>query len=134
MAGMRVGYAVGSRDRIRELDRYRTEMSVGVVSAAGATASLEDPDYAADQQRLNLEARGILEAGLAGLGLPCWESQTNFVMCDLGRPMMPVNQAMAAQGVLVGRLFPAVPEGLRISVGTPEQMHRCVEALGAVLA
>lgn len=134
MAGMRVGYAVGSRDRIRELDRRRTEMSVGVVSAACATASLEDPDYAAEQRRLNAEARGILEAGLQGLGLAYWESQTNFVMCDLRRPMMPVNRAMAARGVLVGRLFPALPEGLRISVGTPEQMHRCVEALGAVLA
>lgn len=134
MAGMRVGYAVGPPDLIRELDRYRTEMSVGVVSAACATASLEDPDYPAEQQRLNIEARGILETGLVGLGLPCWESQTNFVMCDLGRPMMPVNKAMAERGVLVGRLFPAVPEGLRISVGTPEQMHRCIEALGAVLA
>ncbi len=134
MAGMRVGYAAAARELIRELDRYRTEMSVGVVSAVCAKVSLEDPDYAADQQRLNVEARGILEAGLAELGLPCWESQTNFVMCDLGRPMMPVNRAMAARGVRVGRLFPALPEGLRISVGTPEQMHRCVEALGAVLA
>jgi len=40
----------------------------------------------------------------------------------------------AAQGGLVGRLFPAVPERLRISAGTPQQMHRCVEALRAVLA
>lgn len=134
MAGMRVGYAVGSPDRIRELDRYRTEMSVGVVAAACATASIDDPDYAADQQRLNVEAREILEAGLTALGLPYWESQTNFVMCDVGRPMMAVNRAMAARGVNVGRLFPALPEGLRISVGTPPQMHRCVEALGAVLA
>jgi len=134
MAGMRVGYAVGPRDLIRELDGYRTEMSVGVVSAACAVASLEDPDYATDQQRLNVEARGIMETGLTGLGLPYWESQTNFVMCDLGRPMMPVNRAMGERGVSVGRLFPALPEGLRISVGTPAQMHRCVEALGAVLA
>jgi len=134
MAGMRVGYAVGSRERIRELDRYRTEMSVGVVSAACAVTSLEDPDYAADQQRLNLEARRILEEGLAGLDLACWKSETNFVMCDLGQPMMPVNRAMADRGVLVGRLFPAVPERLRISVGTPEQMNRCVQALSDVLA
>lgn len=134
MAGMRVGYAVGPRELIRELDRYRTEMSVGVVSAACAVTSLEDPDYAADQQSLNLEARQILEEGLADLGLACWESETNFVMCNLRRPMMPVNRAMADRGVLVGRLFPAVPEHLRISVGTPEQMHRCLEALRAVLA
>lgn len=134
MAGMRVGYAVGPHARIRELDRYRTDMSVGLISAACAMTSLEDPDYAVDQRRLNVEAREVLEEGLSDLGLAYWRSETNFVMCDLGRPMMPVNEAMAAQGVLVGRLFPAVPEGLRISVGTPEQMHRCVEALGAVLA
>jgi histidinol-phosphate/aromatic aminotransferase/cobyric acid decarboxylase-like protein len=36
--------------------------------------------------------------------------------------------------VLVGRLFPAVPQGLRISVGTPDQMHRCVDALASVLS
>ena len=134
MAGMRVGYGVGPRDRIRELDRHRTEMSVGVVSAGCAEASLRDDGYAEVQRRLNAQARGVLEDGLTELSLPYWESQTNFVMCDLGRPMMPVNRAMAARAVSVGRLFPALPEGLRISVGTPEQMHRCVEVLGAVLA
>ncbi|NKB89638.1 MAG: aminotransferase class I/II-fold pyridoxal phosphate-dependent enzyme [Acidobacteria bacterium] len=134
MAGMRVGYVVGPRALVRQLDAHRTEMSIGVISAACATASIEDPDYAADQKRLNLEARSILEAGLERLGRPVWESQTNFVMCDLGRPMMPVNRAMADRGVAVGRLFPALPNGLRISVGTPAQMHRCVDALEAVLA
>jgi histidinol-phosphate aminotransferase len=134
MAGLRVGYAVGSRERIAELERFRTEMSVGVISSACATASLNDPEYATVQQRLNAESRGILEAGLTAMGLPYWTSETNFVMCDLGRPMMPVNRAMAAQGIAVGRLFPAVPERLRISVGTPEQMARCVEVLGTVLA
>jgi histidinol-phosphate aminotransferase len=133
MAGMRVGYVVGPRGLVRQLDRHRTEMSVGVISAACATASLEDPHYAADQKRLNGDARKVLEDGLRDLGLPFWQSQTNFVMCDLGRPMMPVNRAMAAQGVLVGRLFPAVPQGLRISVGKPAQMQRCIEVLGRVL-
>jgi histidinol-phosphate aminotransferase len=134
MAGMRVGYAVGPAALIRQLEARVTELSVGVLSAACATASLGDAAHAAEQARLNSANRAILLAGLQSLGLEVWDSQTNFVMVELGRDMLPVNQAMAAEGVLVGRLFPAVPTKLRISVGTPEQMHRCVEALAGVLA
>lgn len=133
MAGMRVGYAIAAADRIRELQAPRTEMSVSVPAAVCATASIRDAAYPPEQKRLNTEARAVLTAGLDEMGIPYWESQTNFVMAHLGRPMMPVNRAMAAEGVQVGRLFPALPQGLRISIGTSEQMHRCVEVLRGVL-
>jgi histidinol-phosphate aminotransferase len=131
---MRVGYAVGHAERIRELQAPRTEMSVSVPAAVCATASLRDAAYPVQQKRLNTEARTILTEGLDRLGIPYWESETNFVMAHLGRPMMPVNRAMARDGVLVGRLFPALPQGLRISIGTHEQMGQCVDALGRALA
>ncbi len=134
MAGMRVGYAVGPAALVRQLEARVTELSVGVLSAACATASLADTAHAAEQSRLNAANRMILVDGLQSLGLEVWESQTNFVMVELGRDMLPVNEAMAAEGVLVGRLFPAVPTKLRISVGTPEQMQRCVDVLAGVLA
>jgi len=134
MAGMRVGYAIAGAERIRELAAPRTHSSVSVPAAVCATASIGDARYPVDQQRLNHEARAVLLDGLGALGIPCWHSETNFVMAHLGRPMMPVNRAMARRGVQVGRLFPALPEGLRISIGTPAQMARCVDALGAALA
>ena len=134
MAGMRVGYAIAGSERIGELQAPRTEMSVSVPAAVCATVSIRDSAYPVEQKRLNAEARSVLTDGLDEMGIEYWQSQTNFVMAHLGRPMMPVNRAMAARGVHVGRLFPALPQGLRISIGTPEQMHRCVEELRRAIA
>jgi histidinol-phosphate aminotransferase len=133
MAGMRVGYGIASSERIRELQAPRTEMSVSVPAAICATASIRDAAYPPAQKKLNAEARRVLTDGLDAMGIPYWASQANFVMAHLGRPMMPVNRAMAARGVQVGRLFPALPEGLRISIGTSDDMHRCVEELRRAL-
>lgn len=134
MAGMRVGYAIAQPQRIRELDGSRTEMSVSVVAAACAATSLRDAAYPIDQAQRNRESRAILTDALDQMGLPYFQSQTNFVMTHLGRPMLPVNEAMSRLGVQVGRLFPALPQHLRVSVGTPSEMERCVEALREVLA
>jgi histidinol-phosphate/aromatic aminotransferase/cobyric acid decarboxylase-like protein len=50
-------------------------------------------------------------------------------MIDLGRDVKPVIASMRARGVEPGRLFPAMPHHLRITIGTPEEMRRFVEVL-----
>jgi histidinol-phosphate aminotransferase len=61
-------------------------------------------------------------------------SQANFVMIDTGRDVQPLIGAMRARGVAVGRLFPALPHHLRVTIGRPDQMERFVAAFRAVTA
>ena len=51
-----------------------------------------------------------------------------------GNLIMVEIAAMRERGVHVGRLFPAMPEHLRVTIGTPEQMERFVDAFRAVMA
>jgi histidinol-phosphate aminotransferase len=55
-------------------------------------------------------------------------SDANFFMVHLRRPVQPVVEAFRAKGILVGRPFPGLPEHLRVSIGTAQEMDRFVAA------
>jgi histidinol-phosphate aminotransferase len=59
-------------------------------------------------------------------------SEANFVMIDLRRDVRPVITAFREQNVRVGRLFPARPQHLRVTIGRKEEMERFVEAFAAI--
>ena len=48
--------------------------------------------------------------------------------------MKPAIDALGARGVQVGRLFPALPQYLRVTIGTPAQMKRFLQTFAAVVA
>ena len=52
---------------------------------------------------------------------------------DLGQEVPPVIEAFREQGIAVGRRFPALPNHLRVSIGTPEEMEKFVVAFDKVL-
>ena len=68
-------------------------------------------------------------------GLPSCPSQANFVWCTHSeRPLQPVYEKLKASHVLVRYMnYPEWGEGLRISVGTDEQIDACVDLLKAIL-
>ena len=61
-------------------------------------------------------------------------SQTNFILVDLRKDVKPAIEALRERGVLVGRLFPALPRHLRVTVGTPAQMKRFLQAFATGVA
>jgi histidinol-phosphate/aromatic aminotransferase/cobyric acid decarboxylase-like protein len=54
-------------------------------------------------------------------------------MIMLRQDVVPVIRAFRERGVYVGRPFPDVPENLRVSIGTPDQMRRFVAEFDEVL-
>ena len=59
--------------------------------------------------------------------------EANFVMVDTGRDVKPLLAAMRGKGVHVGRLFPALPQHMRVTIGRPDEMERFVETLKQVM-
>ena len=49
-------------------------------------------------------------------------------MIDIRRDVKPLIAQMRGEGVHVGRLFPAMPHHMRVTIGTPEEMERFVGA------
>ena len=133
MAGMRLGYAVGSPAKIAALERCASWDNTSQAALVMALASLADAEVVPRQRRKLNDTRRWLCAELAKQGRRYIPSQTNFVMIDVGSDVGPVGHAFAEKGILVGRKFPSMPNWLRVSIGTPEQMAQFVAALNAVV-
>ena len=61
-------------------------------------------------------------------------SQANFIMFDCKRPVAPLIQAMKERNVHVGRLFPALPNHMRLTIGKKTEMESFVSAFKQVTA
>jgi histidinol-phosphate aminotransferase len=134
MAGLRCGYAVARPETLERLRAHQAWDTVNAMAVAAARASLADPPHVEQSRRLNREAKAFVTGGLEGMGYKLLPSATNFLMVDLRRPVGPVIEALKQRKVEVGRVFPALPTHLRVTVGTKPQMKAFLQALQQVLA
>lgn len=132
MAGVRLGYAVAQPRVIEKLAAQAAWDSVNVFALAAGRASLADPAWAEQGRRRNAATRAQLVAELGRRGFAVIPSQANFVMIETRREVKPLIAALRERGVEVGRLFPALPRHLRVTLGKPDQMERFLHEFAAL--
>jgi histidinol-phosphate aminotransferase len=123
MAGLRCGYCVAQKETIDQLRPHQMWDSVNIMALAAASASLDDPAQVPNGRRLNNEARAFVTAELDTMGYKSIPSQANFIMFDCKRPVMPLIGALKQHNVRVGRLFPALPSHMRLTIGKKSEME-----------
>jgi histidinol-phosphate aminotransferase len=133
MAGLRCGYCVAQRETIERIRPHQSWDSVNIMALAAAIASLDDPDQVANGRRLNSEVKAFVLSGLDGMGYKTIPSQANFVMIDVKRPVVPLIKALKERNVQVGRLFPALPNHMRLTIGKKAEMEAFLSAFHQVL-
>ena len=133
MAGMRLGYGVGPRARIAEMDRYASWDNANQAALAMALASLADASAVPETRRRLNDTRRWLCAELDRDRRRYIPSHANFVMIDVGGDVVPVGEAFRSRGIQVGRRFASMPDWLRVSIGTREQMAAFVAALREIV-
>ena len=134
MAGLRCGYCVTQRPNIRLMNAHQIFDSVNIMALVAALASLKDPEHVARTRKLNSEVRKTVCAELDVLGYRYIPSHANFMMIDLRREVRPIIAALRNRGVEVGRIFPALPNFLRLTIGTSAQMKLFLTAFREVMA
>jgi len=134
MAGLRCGYCVTQRGNITSMRSHQVWDSVNIMALVAALASLKDADHVNHGRSLNTEVKKNVCAELDTLGYRYIPSHANFMMIDLRREVRPVIDAMRTRGVEVGRLFPALPNFLRVTIGTGEQMKQFLTVFKEVMA
>ncbi len=134
LAGLRCGYCVAQEGMIRKLNAQQAWDTVNIMALAAARASLGDRAHVIDHRKRNSDMRAWLRDHVQRLGFRMLPSEANFVMIDIGRDVKPVIASMRGSGVQVGRLFPAMPHNLRVTIGKPEEMQRFVDELGKLRA
>ena len=129
LANLRVGYGVGHPGVIGVLDKVALPFIVSGIAQVAARASLEMQAAAELAERVNgiLAERERVSAAMSERGWPVVPSQANFVYLPVGAGAMDLFVRLEKQG-LVTRPFEG--EGVRISLGTPEQNDRLLAALG----
>lgn len=138
LAGLRIGYAVGPAELVREVEKSRGPYKVsGVAEMVGAAVVSEDRGWISERVAEARAIRGRLRAELARRGLRAPDSAANFLLLRLpeGRAADPIAAALRSHGVGV-RPFAGLPglgECLRVTVGPWEMMERFLIALDAVL-
>jgi len=134
MAGFRCGYCAAQKETIDRLREHQPWDSVNILALVAGIASMNDPEQVANGRRLNHEARAFTLSELDSLGYQSIASQANFIMVDLKRPVVPLIAALKQRNVQVGRLFPALPNHMRVTIGKREEMETFLSAFRAVIA
>lgn len=137
LAGLRIGMLAGEPGLLAELDKLRLPYNLNVLSQETATFALEHMSVLDEQAASIRRERARLGDALAAQpGLRVWPSQANFLLFRV-QDAPAVFEGLVAEGVLVKCLHGAHPllhDCLRVTVGTPAENARFLEALGSVLS
>ena len=130
MAGLRLGYCIGSSAVCNLLNRIREPFNVNRLAIVASQASLADRDFLGQCVERSRLGREYLTAEFIRLGMDPVPSQANFVLVDTKQDADALFKRLLARG---GIVRPASGWGLdtflRVSVGRPEQNERIVSLL-----
>ena len=135
LAGLRVGFALGSPEFKAAVDRVRQPFAVNHLAQVAATEALRHSDDVARRVEWNVVERLWLEEELAALGLAVADSQANFCWVSLGdHDEREVVAALSRAGVAVRPGMGLGGAGyLRVTYGTRAENERFVAALRGAL-
>src|SRR4029453_4831296 len=96
---------------------------------AGALAALDDTGHAEKTRRITARGLKLLAPPFRKLGLEFVRSSGNFILVRVGDGAQVFNE-LQRLGVIVRPMGGyQLPEWIRISIGTPKQNQRCLDAL-----
>jgi len=135
LAGLRFGFVVARPGMIEQLAKVKDSYNCDALSIAAATAAVGDRQWLADNRAKIIATRRRLTSGMRDLGFVTVDSQANFTWnTHPDRPVKPIYERLKRHGILVRYMdYPAWGDGLRISVGTDEQIDACLERLRTII-
>jgi len=134
MAGLRCGYCIAQKETLAKMRKEQSWDSVNVLALAAATASVQDEAQVRNGRKLINDAKAFTVRELESLGYKSIPSQANFIMVDVKKPVTPLITAMKEHKVQVGRLFPTLPNYMRVTIGKQEEMDAFLGAFRQVVA
>jgi len=133
MAGLRCGYCIAQPETIKRMRPHQVWDSVNIMALAAAIASVNDTEHVSNGSRLNRETKLMVSGKLQKWGYKHIPSQANFIMIDVKQPVVPLIDAMKQRGVQVGRLFPSLPNHMRVTIGKDSEMESFLSAFHEVV-
>jgi histidinol-phosphate aminotransferase len=137
LAGIRLGYMLGPKALIEQVDKVRPPYNVSVLNAEAALFALEhDHEFARQAGILRSERSRLIAALSAMPGVVPYPSEANMILTRVP-DAAAIFAAMKARKVLVknvSKMHPLLDNCLRLTVGTPEENDQMIEAMKASLS
>lgn len=126
LAGHRVGYAIAHPPVIQVLDLLRLPYNLPSVSQWAVQLALEHADeLLADLASFTTTRDRVYAALTAMPGVTAWPSQANYLYFRTQQPLADVQKNLLSEGVSIRH----TGGGLRVSIGTPDDMDHFLAAL-----
>lgn len=131
LAGLRFGFLVAQPVLVQQLLKVKDSYNCDTLSIAGATGAIDDQVWLQENRSKIIATRNRMSAALAKLGFSVVPSQANFVWCTHSeQPVKPLYEALKRDRILIRYMnYRNWGEGLRISVGTDDQVDACLRKL-----
>jgi histidinol-phosphate aminotransferase len=135
LAGIRFGFAVGDPALIRQVYKVKDSYNCDALSLIAAAAAIEDQEYFHTIRQRIIATRGRMQKSLTDLGFIVCPSQANFVWCQRAdRPVKTIYEELKKRNILVRYMnYEGYGDGLRISVGTDQEIDHLLAELTAIL-
>ena len=134
LAGVRVGYGLGSAEFISSLAHMRTIFSISVLAQAAAMAAIEDEAHIRKTLGNNAAQAEVLARAVSDLGYRVAPTWANFLYCELKEDAAIVARRMQDESVVILPLGAwGAPGAIRVTIGKPEQNEMFVNAFRKVM-
>ncbi len=132
LAGVRIGYMMGVKALISEIDKLRPPYNISILNCECALFALEHAEvFKAQALDLIAQRAILLEALHAMPGVKCWKSDANMILVRVTDPQKTF-AGMKARGVLVknvSKMHALLANCLRLTVGTADENRLMLAAL-----
>lgn len=129
LAGLRIGYGIGKKEIISEMNRLREPFNTNSPAQTAALAALKDKEHIARSRSCNEEGKKYLCSELDSMGVRYVPTQANFIFIPI-EGSAEINDRLLRMGVIIR---PMGPNAIRVTIGLPDENRRFIESFRSVL-
>ncbi len=133
LAGLRLGYGIGNPELIAAFEKVRQPFNINSIAQAGALAALDDGAHLERTLENNAQGLAFFENEFFRMKLSYIPSSANFILVSVGSGQKVFN-ALQRIGIITRPMGGYnLPDFIRVSIGTPQENSRFIQALRNVL-
>lgn len=136
LAGLRIGFAVGNENVIKELFKVKLPFEPNLLAIEGAISALDDDDFIQRTKQLNTKSLKQFKDFFNSVNIKYPESFTNFLMLTFPNEEIAfefTNECLNRGLILRHVKTFGIPNGVRINSGTPEETEIAINIMTKVI-
>ena len=130
LAGLRIGYGIGRKDIIGEMNKLRPPFNTSSIAQRAALWALQDENHLQRTREINEQGKTYLYKELDSIGMRYVPTEANFIFMPLEHDAHTLYTILLKQGVIVR---PMGQHEIRVTIGLPEENKRFIDALKKVM-